>query len=280
LRWARSTSARLPSMCPRAFRPIKPPSALRTPTALRCAWTSAPASTGRPAGSPGPSARSIRLPANCRKTPSLASSRPTTAPVAAKATSPTACCPKTGLATGTAISASASVVFDLNAALATNTYTKPIDASPAIQQRAAVASPGEHARLPRHLVRYGTTTPARRPARASPPTTSTCPTTAGRSPGGKRTSRTRRQPMTAGRSPLCFYSLATDNVGQRQTAPAAPATTLVAAHVWHNYANRTTWTAWAASSRWTCCSSSLHQRPSRQQHATRAACCGTALLRC
>ena len=134
--------------------------------------------------------------------------------------------PKAGLATGAAINAQASIVFDTNAAIATPQITNTIDAGPPTSTVAALpattttpsftvswsgsdgAGPG-HRRLQRLCLRR-----RRRLTRS-----------------GSRTPRRRRRPTPArSATPTRFYSVATDNVGLVQPTPtAAQATTTVVA---------------------------------------------------
>ncbi|MCY2993353.1 MAG: dockerin type I domain-containing protein, partial [Planctomycetota bacterium] len=141
--------------------------------------------------------------------------------------------PKAGLTTGTTINPQASVVFDTNAPLATPQFPNTIDASPPTSSVAALPATETS---PSFLVTWSGADDSGGSGIA---TYTICVSDNGGEfqpwlTGTANTSAT--FPGQNGHN-YAFSSLATDNVGHRQSSPSASATTQVVANPWHNFAN-------------------------------------------
>ena len=144
---------------------------------------------------------------------------------------------ETGLTTGAPFDAQASIVFDVNPALDTNTFTNSMDAGAPVSKVNALPSTSS----PNFLVtRSGTDDAGGTPSGSGIAVYDVYVSDNGGAFSlwqDYATATSATFDGSAGHR-YAFYSLATDNVGHRQTTPAAPATTqVVGQHVWHNYAN-------------------------------------------
>jgi hypothetical protein len=136
--------------------------------------------------------------------------------------------PKAGLASGTQITAQASIVFDVNDPLPTNTASNALDddmPTSAVNPLAATS---------------GTSFQVSWAGSDSSSGVATYDVYASDNAGPWTLWQDQVTAVSATYTGQVghdyqFYSLATDNVGHRQATPAAPALTQVAANIWHNY---------------------------------------------